>query len=110
MTREEKKQVIEGLTEQLNQYPNFYITDIEALNAEQTAALRRKCFEKGVKLVVVKNTLFIKALVFEILAIVFIKIRGFGLAEVPKLTTGKLHAGLVLYFLVLSFGQAKFLV
>ena len=45
MTREEKKLVIEGLTEQLNRYPNFYITDIEALNAEQTAALRRKCFE-----------------------------------------------------------------
>ena len=62
MTREEKKQVIEVLTEQLNQYPNFYITDIESLNAEQTAALRRKCFEKDVKLVVVKNTLFIKAL------------------------------------------------
>ena len=62
MTREEKKLVIEGLTEQLNRYPNFYITDIEALNAEQTAALRRKCFEKDVKLVVVKNTLFIKAL------------------------------------------------
>ena len=62
MTREEKRIVIQGLTEQLNQYPNFYITDIESLNAEQTAQLRRKCFEKGVKLVVVKNTLFIKAL------------------------------------------------
>ncbi len=62
MTREEKKQIIEGLTEQLNRYPNFYVADIEALNAEQTAALRRKCFDKGVKLVVVKNTLFIKAL------------------------------------------------
>ena len=62
MTREEKKLVIEGLTEQLNRYPNFYITDIEALNAEQTAALRRKCFESDVKLVVVKNTLLGKAL------------------------------------------------
>ena len=36
--------------------------DIEALNAEQTAALRRKCFESDVKLVVVKNTLLAKAL------------------------------------------------
>ena len=62
MTREEKRIVIEGLTEQLNRYPNFYITDIEAHNPEQTAKLRRQCFEKGVKLVVVKNTLFIKAL------------------------------------------------
>ena len=62
MTREEKLAVINGLAEQLNQYPHFYITNIEALNAEQTAALRRKCFENGIKLVVVKNTLFGKAL------------------------------------------------
>ena len=62
MTREEKLAVINGLAEQLNQYPHFYITNIEALNAEQTASLRRKCFENNIKLVVVKNTLFGKAL------------------------------------------------
>ena len=62
MTREEKLAVINGLAEQLNAYPHFYITNIEALNAEQTAALRRKCFENNIKLVVVKNTLFGKAL------------------------------------------------
>ena len=62
MTREEKSAVIDGLAEQLNQYPHFYITNIEALNAEQPASLRRKCFENGIKLVVVKNTLFGKAL------------------------------------------------
>ena len=38
------------------------LADIESLNAEQTAALRRKCFESDVKLVVVKNTLLGKAL------------------------------------------------
>lgn len=62
MTKEEKAVVIDNLAEQLRAYPHFYITDIEALNAEQTAALRRKCFEKEIKLVVVKNTLFTKAL------------------------------------------------
>ena len=62
MTREEKLAVINGLAEQLNQYPHFYITNIEALNAEQTATLRRKCFENNIKLVVVKNTLLGKAL------------------------------------------------
>ena len=62
MTREEKLAVINGLAEQLEQYPHFYITNIEALNAEQTAKLRRKCFENNIKLVVVKNTLFGKAL------------------------------------------------
>lgn len=62
MTKQEKLAVINGLTEQLNQYPHFYLADIEALNAEQTAALRRKCFESDIKLVVVKNTLLTKAL------------------------------------------------
>ncbi len=32
------------------------------LNAESTSKLRRKCFEKQIELVVVKNTLFIKRL------------------------------------------------
>lgn len=62
MTKEEKLVVINSLTEQLQAYPHFYITSIEALNAEQTASLRRKCFESNVKLVVVKNTLLAKAL------------------------------------------------
>ena len=62
MTREEKAVVINNLVEQLNAYPHFYITNIEALNAEQTANLRRKCFESNIKLVVVKNTLLGKAL------------------------------------------------
>ncbi|MFI3288976.1 MAG: 50S ribosomal protein L10 [Rikenellaceae bacterium] len=62
MTKEQKTALIEGLVAQLNEYPHFYITNIESLNAEQTASLRRMCFEKEVKLVVVKNTLFNKAL------------------------------------------------
>ena len=62
MTKQEKLAVFNGLTEQLNAYPHFYLADIEALNAEQTAALRRQCFEKKIKLVVVKNTLLNKAL------------------------------------------------
>ena len=62
MTKEEKLVVINSLAEQLQAYPHFYITNIESLNAEQTASLRRKCFESNVKLVVVKNTLLTKAL------------------------------------------------
>lgn len=62
MNREEKRQVIESLSAKLNEYPHFYVTDIAELNAEQTANLRRKCYEKEVNLMVVKNTLFIKAL------------------------------------------------
>ena len=57
MKKELKAQVIENLTAELAQYPNFYLTDIEGLNAEKTSALRRECFGEGIKLAVVKNTL-----------------------------------------------------
>ena len=62
MNREEKTVIINSLADKLQQYAHFYLTDTSELNAEQTAKLRRVCFEKDVKLVVVKNTLFIKAL------------------------------------------------
>lgn len=62
MTKEEKALVIDNIAVKLGEYPHFYLTDIEALNAEQTASLRRKCFENDIKLVVVKNTLLGKAL------------------------------------------------
>jgi len=62
MTREDKNLLIDKLTEQIKQYPHFYLADISELNAEVTSKLRRKCFEKQIELVVVKNTLFIKAL------------------------------------------------
>ena len=61
MRREEKAQIIESIAAQIQETPNFYITDISGLNAEQTTKLRRECFEKGIKLVVVKNTLLHKA-------------------------------------------------
>lgn len=62
MTKEEKAVVIDNIAACLGEYPHFYVADIEALNAEQTATLRRKCFEGEVKLMVVKNTFFTKAL------------------------------------------------
>lgn len=62
MRKEEKAQILESIAAQLSETPNFYITDISGLNAEDTSKLRRECFEKNIKLVVVKNTLFHKAL------------------------------------------------
>jgi len=61
MTREEKDQIIGSLVEQINNYRNFYLTDIAGLNAEATSRLRRLCFQKEVKMIVVKNTLLRKA-------------------------------------------------
>ena len=62
MRKEEKLDIINAISAQLEETPNFYITDIAGLNAEKTSALRKACFEAGVKLVVVKNTLLTKAL------------------------------------------------
>nr|WP_320120575.1 50S ribosomal protein L10 [uncultured Marinifilum sp.] len=57
MKREEKIQIIDSLTEEINASNHFYLTDISEMNAEDTSALRRACFEKDIKLIVVKNTL-----------------------------------------------------
>jgi len=62
MKKEDKSAIIEQLAATVQEYPNFYLTDIETLDAEKTSALRRECFKKEVKLVVVKNTLLKKAL------------------------------------------------
>ncbi len=62
MRKEGKLDIINAIAAQLEETPNFYIADIAGLNAGQTSALRRECFEKGVKLVVVKNTLLTKVL------------------------------------------------
>ena len=60
MRKEEKLDIINAISAQLEETPNFYIADIAGLDAEKTSALRKACFEAGVKLVVVKNTLFTK--------------------------------------------------
>jgi large subunit ribosomal protein L10 len=62
MKKEDKGRIINELTEQLKQYPHIYLTDIEALNAGKTSKLRRECFKREVKLVMVKNTLLKKAM------------------------------------------------
>ena len=62
MKKEMKEQVIAAIKANLAQYPNFYVVNIEGLNAEDTASLRRDCFNEGIKLTVVKNTLFHKVI------------------------------------------------
>ena len=62
MTREEKNAIIDQLTGEINTHGHLYITDISTMNAGDTSDLRRKCFEKEIKLIVVKNTLLKKAL------------------------------------------------
>lgn len=62
MKREDKEVIIKDLTDLIGKSSHFYLTDISDLDAEKTSALRRKCFEKDITLVVAKNTLLKKAL------------------------------------------------
>ena len=62
MRKEEKVSIVEELTETLSNAGVFYITDTADLNAENVSKLRRVCFNKDIKMRVVKNTLLRKAL------------------------------------------------
>ena len=62
MTREEKAEIIDELSERLAQTSNFYITDASGFTVEQMNAFRRMFFEKGLKYKVYKNTLIKQAL------------------------------------------------
>ena len=62
MNREDKNSIIDDLSQRIENSKHFYLADISELNAEDTSNLRRKCFEKDINLIVVKNTLLKKAL------------------------------------------------
>ena len=62
MKKEDKSAIIEQIKAELENYLLFYLTNIEGLNAQKTSDLRRACFKKEIKLMVVKNTLLEKAL------------------------------------------------
>ncbi len=62
MKKEDKALIIEQIQETLKTYSHFYMTEAQGLNAEQVSNLRRLCNKQEVKMVVVKNTLFKKAL------------------------------------------------
>ena len=62
MRKEDKQVLIDSMLNELKACPNFYLTDVSDLNAEKTSQLRRQCFNSGVKMIVVKNALFHKAM------------------------------------------------
>lgn len=62
MRKEDKNTVIGQITTTIKEYSHFYLVDTTAMNAASTSALRRKCFNSDIKLLVVKNTLLHKAL------------------------------------------------
>ena len=61
MKKEVKDTIIVELGRKITEYAHFYLVDVTGLNAEATSNLRRKCFQKDIKMVVVKNNLLHKA-------------------------------------------------
>ncbi len=62
MTREEKGQIIAGLTEKFEQTDHFYITDTSGLTVAEINSFRAMCHKSDVEYKVIKNTLIKKAL------------------------------------------------
>ncbi|MBI4931820.1 MAG: 50S ribosomal protein L10 [Bacteroidetes bacterium] len=62
MNKQEKNKMIDSLSTMLKENTHFYLTDTSGLTVEKTSKLRRMCFEKDVKILVVKNTLLSKAM------------------------------------------------
>ncbi|MBL7815727.1 MAG: 50S ribosomal protein L10 [Saprospiraceae bacterium] len=62
MTKEDKAVVLEDLKGKLEEYSFFYLADPTAMTAGQTNLLRRKCFEQGIEMQVVKNKIALKIL------------------------------------------------
>ncbi len=61
-TREQKDQAIADLVEEIQATNVLYLADASSMNAEATANMRRACFNGGVRMKVVKNTLLQKAM------------------------------------------------
>ncbi len=62
MTKEEKINIVNELSEKLKSTDFFYVTDTSGLTVAQINDFRRLCFNKGIEYRIVKNTLIKKAL------------------------------------------------
>ena len=62
MKKEDKTLLIEKIGDTLKEYSCVYLVQSSGLNAAKTSALRRACFQDGIKMMCVKNTLLKKAL------------------------------------------------
>ncbi len=62
MTREDKAQIIDELSNKLSKTPFFYLVDASGLTVAEINSFRGMCFDKGLEYKVYKNTLVKKAL------------------------------------------------
>ena len=62
MKKEDKLSLVQDLVGTLNQYNHIYFTNTSAMDAVSDNLFRRRCFEQGIKVLVVKNALLRKAM------------------------------------------------
>ncbi len=62
MTKDQKNEAINQLSEELANASVFYLADTSELDADSTSKLRRNCFKSEISLKIVKNTLLQKAM------------------------------------------------
>jgi large subunit ribosomal protein L10 len=62
MNKTEKGEIIESLKDKINDASYFYLADASSMTVAQINSFRRKCFEQGIEVKVVKNTLAKKAM------------------------------------------------
>ncbi len=62
MNKQEKNQVIQELREKFDNNSFIYFTDASSMTVAQVNKLRRMCYQQGVEMSVVKNTLARKAM------------------------------------------------
>lgn len=98
MKKTEKSNIVDNLVNVIGEYNHFYVADTAGLNATQTSALRRLCFERDVKMIVVKNTLFQKAIEKSELSVEGIDEALKGTSAVLFSNTGNLPAKLIKEF------------
>jgi large subunit ribosomal protein L10 len=95
MKKEDKVLNIEKLEGLISEYAHFYVTNIEGLDAAKTSALRRECFKQDVKLVMVKNKFFIKALERKGMDVAPIATAFKGTSAIMFCNTGNVPAKLI---------------
>jgi large subunit ribosomal protein L10 len=95
MKKEDKVLNIEKLEGLISDYAHFYVTNIEGLDAAKTSSLRRECFKQNVKLVMVKNKLFVKALENKGIDVAPIATAFKGISAIMFCNTGNVPAKLI---------------
>lgn len=60
MTKGQRAETLDLLREKLEEYDFFYLINPSGMSAAETSDFRRKCFQEGVEMLVVKNTYLAK--------------------------------------------------